>query len=100
MKITIRRSYFLIFLGIFIAILVTFLVTTGKSQAEPMPPEPKEPEELSIDWADAKLLLSKSAHLILPSRYTAATLPPPEQDPCLHCHITGEEKGLWTPLVR
>jgi len=26
--------------------------------------------------------------------------PPPRQDPCLHCHIAGEEKGLWTPLVR
>ena len=27
-------------------------------------------------------------------------LPPPQQDPCLHCHITGENKGLWTPLFR
>ena len=26
--------------------------------------------------------------------------PPPNQDPCLHCHIKGEETGLWTPLVR
>lgn len=25
---------------------------------------------------------------------------PPEKDPCLHCHITGEDKGLWTPLAR
>ena len=32
---------------------------------------------------------------------TSAALPPPaEQDPCLHCHIAGEEKGLWTPLFR
>ncbi len=30
----------------------------------------------------------------------AATIPPPERDPCLHCHISGENKGLWTPLVR
>jgi hypothetical protein len=27
-------------------------------------------------------------------------IPPPERDPCLHCHITGENKGLWTPLAR
>jgi len=27
-------------------------------------------------------------------------VPPPEEDPCLHCHITGEDKGLWTPLAR
>jgi hypothetical protein len=27
---------------------------------------------------------------------------PPQavQDPCLHCHIKGEEKGIWTPLTR
>src|SRR4030067_10837 len=31
-----------------------------------------------------------------------ATTPPPEakQDPCMHCHVTGENKGLWTPLAR
>lgn len=29
-----------------------------------------------------------------------ATVPPPNQDPCLSCHITGENKGLWTPLAR
>jgi len=29
-----------------------------------------------------------------------ATVPPPAQDPCLSCHITGENKGLWTPLAR
>ena len=25
---------------------------------------------------------------------------PAQKDPCLHCHITGEDKGLWTPLAR
>lgn len=29
-----------------------------------------------------------------------ATVPAPNQDPCLSCHITGENKGLWTPLAR
>ncbi len=27
-------------------------------------------------------------------------VPPPQKDPCLHCHISGEDKGLWTPLAR
>jgi hypothetical protein len=27
-------------------------------------------------------------------------VPPPQEDPCLHCHIAGEDKGLWTPLAR
>ncbi len=30
----------------------------------------------------------------------AVELPPPEKDPCLHCHISGENTGLWTPLAR
>jgi cytochrome b len=29
-----------------------------------------------------------------------ATLPPPNEDPCLHCHVIGENKGLWVPLGR
>jgi hypothetical protein len=29
-----------------------------------------------------------------------SSVPPPERNPCLHCHIHGEEKGLWTPLAR
>ncbi len=32
------------------------------------------------------------------------SLPPkiqePNQDPCLHCHITGSNENLWTPLAR
>ena len=26
--------------------------------------------------------------------------PAPKTDPCLHCHINGEDKGIWTPLSR
>jgi hypothetical protein len=43
---------------------------------------------------------------ILPDRTAGEPLevtnavPPPNRDPCLHCHIAGEEKGLWTPLAR
>jgi hypothetical protein len=30
----------------------------------------------------------------------AAEIPPPQLEPCLSCHITGENKNLWTPLAR
>ena len=30
----------------------------------------------------------------------ALEIPPPKQEPCLSCHITGEDKNLWTPLGR
>jgi hypothetical protein len=30
----------------------------------------------------------------------SALPPPPNQNPCLHCHIKGEETGMWTPTIR
>ena len=30
----------------------------------------------------------------------AIIVPPAKQDPCLNCHITGENKGMWTPVAR
>jgi len=30
----------------------------------------------------------------------AAEIPPPRLEPCLSCHINGENKNLWTPLAR
>lgn len=30
----------------------------------------------------------------------AVTPPPSAQEPCLSCHILGQNKGLWTPLAR
>jgi cytochrome b6 len=30
----------------------------------------------------------------------AFSIPVPQQDTCLHCHITGEDKSIWTPLGR
>lgn len=29
-----------------------------------------------------------------------AIVPEPALDPCLHCHIDGENKAIWTPLAR
>jgi hypothetical protein len=37
----------------------------------------------------------------LPAVGLAQTTPAPvAKDTCLHCHIGGEDKGLWTPLMR
>jgi hypothetical protein len=30
----------------------------------------------------------------------ALELPPPKQEPCQSCHITGQDKNLWTPVGR
>jgi hypothetical protein len=38
---------------------------------------------------------------IPPAVAKAQTTPAPvAKDTCLHCHINGEDKGLWTPLMR
>jgi hypothetical protein len=44
------------------------------------------------DWAVAEAAAALPAAGIAP--------PAPQTDPCLHCHITGEDKGIWTPLSR
>ena len=100
MKITFHRSYLPAILGIIIVLLVTLFGTTVQSKAGFSPAEKEPISETTTNWTQVEILFAKGAHLILPSRYTAASLPPPERDPCLHCHITGEETGLWTPLVR
>jgi len=31
---------------------------------------------------------------------TSLEVPPPKQEPCLSCHISGQDKNLWTPVGR
>ena len=38
--------------------------------------------------------------VLAPERIGNLAVVPPQQDPCLHCHIGGENKGLWMPLAR
>ncbi|MCJ7586190.1 MAG: cytochrome b N-terminal domain-containing protein [Anaerolineales bacterium] len=48
-----------------------------------------------INWPLVEAALTNQ-----PASGLAATIPPPKQEPCLSCHITGENKNLWTPLAR
>ena len=52
------------------------------------------------DWSRIRSLVSAAD--IPYSEYSAAAIsvPQPAPDPCLHCHISGENTGLWTPLAR
>ena len=97
MKTSIRRSQIIAVFGVVLVILILFFGTTVRTSAGTTV-EGDQPT--STDWNQARALFSETTHSIYPSKLTAASLPPPEQDPCLHCHITGEDKGLWTPLVR
>ena len=76
----IRRTMLSLMLPLTIAILGTLLIT-HKSWASVAPVTP-------VDWAQAENI----------SVLSSST--PIDQDPCLHCHISGEEKGMWTPFAR
>lgn len=52
------------------------------------------PRSEGPDWELARQALDE------PAVAEPALPPPPKTDPCLHCHIAGENKGLWTPLAR
>ena len=49
--------------------------------------------EQSVDWAEIETKLNSTTA-------PALTVPKPDQSPCLHCHIQGENTGIWTPLAR
>jgi hypothetical protein len=44
--------------------------------------------------------ISTEADMQMSGLNSPMNLQPPKQDPCLHCHVTGENKGIWTPLFR
>jgi len=79
-----RRSKLLIGLGVIL--LAGALVIAVNSHAQAM---------TSAQAAETGAVLSADAALEL-----AVEVPQPARDPCLHCHIAGENKNLWTPLAR
>ena len=97
MRISIHRTHFIAIVGV---ILVVLAVLFGAIETSHAGTTPGGDQSALTDWKRAITLFSETTHRVFPSKLTAASLPPPEQDPCLHCHITGEDKGLWTPLVR
>lgn len=99
MKITFKRTYIIAILGVLLAVLL-IVGFRSAGQAGSGSPEIQPAGHAPVNFSQAQELLAENLHQILPYKFTAATLPPPEKDPCLHCHITGEEKGLWTPLLR
>jgi cytochrome b6 len=97
MKKTLRRPFLIAILGVIFTMAALFFGRIGQSQAgEEIYPG----IETAINWSRTQTILLEKTHIIMLSKFTAANLPPPKQDPCLHCHITGENKSLWTPLVR
>jgi hypothetical protein len=84
----------LILIGIIFFLLAALFTATSRQATAGEGSVPSD----HPNWELADL---NSEKLASASKIPAVTLPPPpNQDPCLHCHIKGEEKGMWTPLTR
>ncbi len=68
------------------AILLVAIFTHGKTY-----------QAVASSQADGVTSLTPASEI---PALSAAEVPPPKLEPCLSCHITGEEKNLWTPLAR
>ncbi|MEW6717201.1 MAG: cytochrome b N-terminal domain-containing protein [Chloroflexota bacterium] len=97
-----RRVVF-ICLTILTLVVAVSLAATSSGQATPQyqnagPPDKMEQPHGGFEQV-RELLTSLPVKTL--AEETPNTLPPPPKtDPCLHCHIKGEEKGMWTPLAR
>ncbi len=49
---------------------------------------------------EGEIFTQAGENAFIGERPNASLPPPPDKDSCLHCHITGEDKNLWTPLAR
>ena len=75
---------------VFTSIILFLLVTTYAHATSPIKQQSLPTSNTSLD----------EFNLNSPASISPSIPIPPQKDPCLHCHITGEEKGLWTPLAR
>lgn len=82
----------LLLLALLLLIIVPALLYQ-QVQANASPVAEPEPVD-SPNWQAARAAVATSGTFVVPPP------PAPQQDPCLHCHISGENKGIWTPLAR
>jgi len=87
-----RRWIGIIVLFTTLLILLTFITTLVKANSPTVKPDEQSPPP---DW-----LLIQSTTVQLEVDHPVILPVPPNTDPCLHCHIVGEETGIWTPLAR
>ena len=52
------------------------------------------------DFSTDREIILDTTHTIKSLGVGSTNSPPVNKDPCLHCHIAGEENGLWTPTLR
>ncbi len=89
------RSIILLIIGILFVGIFGFVTQHANAFSSPGSKNPVISGGQTSDLAQVK------SNILLASDSTEQSLaPPPAQDPCLHCHVAGENKGLWTPIAR
>ena len=89
-----RRPIWLV--AIVLVVVGLFVITTFAQATSPAGNQGVSVSSLGPpDWDRVKAAIKGAPEGLTPSLPT-----PPDRDPCLHCHIIGENKGVWTPLAR
>ncbi|HSM56219.1 MAG TPA: cytochrome b N-terminal domain-containing protein [Candidatus Sulfomarinibacteraceae bacterium] len=86
-----RRALPLAAVGLVVLLVLSGGYRLSGGSASTTPPQPGQGEVQVFFLGPGTEALSTDA---------GATGAIPQQDPCLHCHISGEETNLWAPLAR
>lgn len=85
---------FRILTGVLLVVLLIVAITTlvhasTASEAELLIAQ----STTGLDWSAIESTINEASK-------PGASVPQPDQSPCLHCHILGENTGIWTPIAR
>ncbi|MEA3440409.1 MAG: cytochrome b N-terminal domain-containing protein [Chloroflexota bacterium] len=85
---------FRILAGVLLVVLLIVAITTlvhasTASEAELLIAQ----STTGLDWSGIESTINEASK-------PEASVPQPDQSPCLHCHILGENTGIWTPIAR
>ncbi len=86
-----------IFMVIAVVLLLFVITNKGGATSSTQISESSPGQLLNWPWIHRIFGVDSPSH---PASGSVLIPQPPEKDLCLHCHITGEDKGLWTPLAR
>ncbi len=81
-------------IGLFVLLLASYTAVTAREATTQDMTQPIELDRLIQSSSSANGPIPR------PTGSLASSLPPPQEDPCQHCHLAGENKGIWTPLTR
>ena len=82
-------------IGLFVLVLASYTAVTAAGRDSALDePQPIELDRLMHSY------LPLAGPIPRPADTLVGSLPPPKEDPCQHCHLAGENKGIWTPLAR